>query len=148
MPSLFQIGATRNLKWSLGWNNYQAQFIIRYFIFLFKGDGKDIMSYVFLLLFLLERFSSKWWNTHYCMQESNPLKMLSPLLLPVGHPSHLTMLQHVRQSWRLIVPVLIYCLQYWGVGNSEQFPSVANHFVNRVLIISFRIDLLWFGQGL
>lgn len=60
MPSLFQIGATRNLKWSLGWNNYQAQFIIRYFIFLFKGDGKDIMSYVFLLLFLLERFSSKW----------------------------------------------------------------------------------------
>lgn len=152
-----------NLECSLAWSKYWTHFNIRYFILLLKGDGKDIMGYVFLPLFWWERFSSKCWKTQYCMQghpwlgvieSSDPTlwrcslhqsvaqvllscNFFSPLLfffklLPVGHPSHLTMPQHVHQSLQLIVPVLIYCLQYWGVGNSQHFPSVAYHFVNRV----------------
>lgn len=59
------------------------------------------------------------------------------VLLPIGHPSHLSMPQHVCQSWQLIEAVLIYYVQYWRAGSSQHCPSETNHFVNRALNCTF-----------
>lgn len=99
---------------------------------------------------LLHAFLEFWWlRVHWsspqtgCHQSVQVLSSCNFLFffsfwLPlVGHPSHLITPQHVRQSWALIEPVLIYNLQYWRVGSSQQCPSVANHFVKSFEIYIF-----------